>query len=224
MMPAWRFPNFDKCNGFLQENFQDSEDAIEYYEIKPISPENLSSSKNIAIKFKGSDFTLKNVENLIAENKQLQIQMERAKETIQNLSAEYQKMFSHSSMIKDDEQQKILKRAKKAKRLDEDNKKLRQLLKSQLENSERLRLETQTTIETLKEEFGLLVKELTNLQRRNGEWRQQEEGRGSEGSARGHGFGDSKHGDFIPKIDRLELLLDSQQGSKMHGDHDFQKR
>jgi len=221
-MPAWRFPNFDKFNGFIRDNFQDSEDGIEYYEIKKIAPENLSSSKNILIKFKGSDFTMKNVENLIAENKQLQTQMERAKETIQNLSSEYQKMFTHSNLIKDDEQQKILKRAKKAKRLDEDNKKLRQLLKSQLENSERLRLETQTTIETLKEEFGLLIKELTNLQRRNGEWRI-EEGRGSEGSARGPMFGEGKHNDFIPKIDRLEFLL-NDQGAKMHGEHDFQKR
>ena len=64
---------------------------------------------------------------------------------------------------------------------------------------------------------------MTNLQRRNGDWRI-EEGRGSEGSARGHSmFGEAKHGDFIPKIDRLEFLL-NDQGGKVHGEHDFQKR
>jgi len=41
------------------------------------------------------------------------------------------------------------------------------LLRNQLENSEKLRIETQATIETLKEEFELLVKELGNMQKKN---------------------------------------------------------
>ena len=51
-----------------------------------------------------------------------------------------------------------VKRALKYKQLEDDNKRLRQLLKTQLQNSENLRNETQQTVETLKEEFDLLVK------------------------------------------------------------------
>ena len=51
-----------------------------------------------------------------------------------------------------------MKRAKNIKELDEDNRKLRSLLKVHIENSEKLRVETQTTVETLREEFDLLVK------------------------------------------------------------------
>jgi len=48
----------------------------------------------------------------------------------------------------------------KCKQLEDDNKKLRKLLKTQIENSEQLRQDTQNTIETLREEFDILVKEL----------------------------------------------------------------
>jgi len=47
-----------------------------------------------------SDFNLQNLESLIRENKQLQVQIQRTKETVQNLSVEYQKIFTHSHMIK----------------------------------------------------------------------------------------------------------------------------
>jgi len=51
----------------------------------------------------------------------------------------------------------------KYKRLEEDNSRLRNLLKTQLENSENLRLETQHTVETLREEFNILIKVWFNL-------------------------------------------------------------
>jgi len=232
IMPGWKFQNLDKLNGFIKENFADSEEDIEYFEMVPVDREQLAVIKNIAIKFKGSDFNLKNLENLIEENRQLQVQMERAKETIQNLSTEYQKVFTQANMNNDPDQEKTLKRARKAKRLDEDNKKLRQLLKSQLENSERLRLETQNTIETLKEEFGLLVKELASLQRKNSDWRSQDELIGMEGHGHGHGhgkmgnfFGDTaKHHDLSSKVDRLEMLLGDQPSSRLHAvDHDYKR-
>jgi len=223
IMPGWKFQNLDKLNGFIKENFSDSEEDIEYFEMVPVGREQLNVIKNIAIKFRGSDFNLKNLENLIEENRQLQVQMERAKETIQNLSTEYQKVFTQANMNNDPDQEKTLKRARKAKRLDEDNKKLRQLLKSQLENSERLRLETQNTIETLKEEFGLLVKELASLQRKNSDWRSQDELMSMEGH--GKFYGDTvKHHDLSSKVDRLEMLLGDQPSARLHAvDHDYKR-
>ena len=58
----------------------------------------------------------------------------------------------------------IFKKAQKYKDLEEDNKKLRKLLKAQLQNSESLRVETQNTVETLRQEFEQLVKELMKYQ------------------------------------------------------------
>ena len=54
----------------------------------------------------------------------------------------------------------LLKRLMKFKHLEDDNKKLKSLLKDQLEKSELLRQETQQTVETLREEFAELVEEL----------------------------------------------------------------
>lgn len=54
----------------------------------------------------------------------------------------------------------ILRKALKCKQLEDDNKKLRKLLKTQIENSEQLRQDTHNTIETLREEFDILVREL----------------------------------------------------------------
>lgn len=61
----------------------------------------------------------------------------------------------------------ILKKALKCKQLEDDNKKLRKLLKTQIENSEQLRQDTQNTIETLREEFDILVKELLQYKSRD---------------------------------------------------------
>lgn len=54
----------------------------------------------------------------------------------------------------------MIKRAKKLKNLEEENKKLKTLLKSQLDTSEKLRVETFRTVEALKNEFSFLIGEL----------------------------------------------------------------
>ena len=53
-----------------------------------------------------------------------------------------------------------MRKALRYKQLEDDNKKLRKLLKTQIENSEQLRQDTHNTIETLREEFDILVQEL----------------------------------------------------------------
>lgn len=54
----------------------------------------------------------------------------------------------------------------KLKSLEDENGRLKTLLKHQIEASEKLRVETQMTIETLKEEFDILVKELSQFQKK----------------------------------------------------------
>lgn len=53
-----------------------------------------------------------------------------------------------------------MKKAIKYKELKEENKKLKKLLQSQLENTEKVREETQKTMRVLREEFDTLVLEM----------------------------------------------------------------
>jgi len=148
-------------------------------------------------------------------------------------------VYSKLVISREAEEQKALKRAQKIKQLDDDNKKLKQLLRSQLENSEKLRTETQATIEILKEEFELLVKvnfpslkidvltyasikELAHLQKKNPDV--------------GHGFvpiHEQKHNNFIghtmrtsdiiPKIDKIENIFNNQQNFSVRVEEDVLK-
>lgn len=52
----------------------------------------------------------------------------------------------------------LMKRAVKYKEVKEENKKLKKLLQNQLENTEKVREETQKTMKVLREEFDTLVK------------------------------------------------------------------
>lgn len=54
----------------------------------------------------------------------------------------------------------------KLKSLEDENSRIKSLLKHQIEASEKLRMDTQMTIETLKEEFDILVKELNQFQKK----------------------------------------------------------
>jgi hypothetical protein len=74
---------------------------------------------------------------------------------------------STSQVAKQSNRENILKKALKCKQLEDDNKKLRKLLKTQIENSEQLRQDTQNTIETLREEFDVLVKELLQYKQKD---------------------------------------------------------
>ena len=65
------------------------------------------------------------------------------------------------------EHQIMIKKVKKLKNLEEENKKLKTLLKSQLDTSEKLRVETFSTVEALKNEFSFLLGEL-NFKKQQG--------------------------------------------------------
>lgn len=66
----------------------------------------------------------------------------------------------HNSSILAGSIDSLLKKAAKYKEVKEENKKLKQLLQNQLENTEKVREETQKTMRVLREEFDHLVKEM----------------------------------------------------------------
>jgi uncharacterized protein YaaN involved in tellurite resistance len=69
-----------------------------------------------------------------------------------------------------------MKKAVKYKEVKEENRKLKKLLQNQLENTEKVREETQKTMKVLREEFDTLVKEM------NRQVTQREKDRSGEGS------------------------------------------
>jgi predicted RNase H-like nuclease (RuvC/YqgF family) len=108
----------------------------------------------VAIRLKKSAFCVETVEALINEKNQLEYQLAKCKETILALKTQ---VLRKNNLYYDE---KYMRRMEKLKKLNEDNKKLRELLKNQLDNSEALRKETQNTVEILREEFERLSFEL----------------------------------------------------------------
>ena len=115
----------------------------------------------VAVRIHNSSISMTEVENIIRQRDKNKEQLQRTNEALKTYLEEVQKMrkyfidLMHEGSIDKGSSSKTLIRYKK---LEEDNSRLRNLLKTQLENSENLRLETQHTVETLREEFNVLVK------------------------------------------------------------------
>jgi len=106
------------------------------------------------------------VEKIIQQRDKSKEQLQKTNEALKTYLKELQKMrkyfmdiVNENSGSEESKNDKTMAaKAMRYKKLEEDNNRLRNLLKTQLENSENLRLETQHTVETLREEFNVLVK------------------------------------------------------------------
>eukprot|EP00350_Pseudokeronopsis_sp_OXSARD2_P007928 CAMPEP_0170544382 /NCGR_PEP_ID=MMETSP0211-20121228/3165_1 /TAXON_ID=311385 /ORGANISM="Pseudokeronopsis sp., Strain OXSARD2" /LENGTH=167 /DNA_ID=CAMNT_0010848015 /DNA_START=244 /DNA_END=744 /DNA_ORIENTATION=+ len=117
---------------------------------------------------------MRNVEGIIQERDKYRSLAEKSNEALLTYSNELKKLRKFlaetgGNELDDEGKDQFLKKVLKTKELEEDNRKLRKLLKTQLENSENLRMETQNTVETLREEFDLLVKELVTYKKKEAE-------------------------------------------------------
>eukprot|EP01016_Furgasonia_blochmanni_P027256 TRINITY_DN2877_c0_g1_i2.p2 TRINITY_DN2877_c0_g1~~TRINITY_DN2877_c0_g1_i2.p2 ORF type:complete len:220 (-),score=26.38 TRINITY_DN2877_c0_g1_i2:818-1477(-) len=169
LMPAFSLDSYFDITSWCREYFGFYEQAsFEIFKMIPYDAKEMDDSgiTEIAIKLKRSDFSLKTIESLLSENQRLSIQLERSKEALRNIASEYTKITTLSDEIKIENSEAVNMKLRKFKDIEDENRKLRQIIKTQLENSEKLRMETQATIETLKEEFDLLVKELSIYQKK----------------------------------------------------------
>eukprot|EP00826_Nyctotherus_ovalis_P016772 TRINITY_DN14882_c0_g1_i3.p4 TRINITY_DN14882_c0_g1~~TRINITY_DN14882_c0_g1_i3.p4 ORF type:complete len:119 (+),score=55.33 TRINITY_DN14882_c0_g1_i3:390-746(+) len=101
------------------------------------------------------------VEATIRQRDKIKEQLQETNEALKTYLKELQKMrkyFIDFMNERSPSEGTSDKAALRYKKLEEDNNRLRNLLKTQLENSENLRLETQHTVETLREEFNVLIK------------------------------------------------------------------
>lgn len=120
----------------------------------------------MAVRVHNVNISMSEVESIIQQRDKSREQLQKTNEALKTYLKELQKMrkyfmdiVSESTNEEGKTSEKTLAtRAVRYKKLEEDNNRLRTLLKTQLENSENLRVETQHTVETLREEFNVLVK------------------------------------------------------------------
>ncbi len=82
---------------------------------------------------------------------------------LENTLKNYQ-WSSKETSIQASNMDSLVKKAMKYKQTKEENKKLKKLLQNQLENTQKVREETQKTMRVLREEFDTLVKEMNKQQ------------------------------------------------------------
>ena len=149
--------NYNSILAKCAENLGINTSDIELFGLVPLK--DIQDPMATVIRFKSSNFSLSKLEELLAQREQLLYQIQNAREAMCIYS---EKLKEQKEVSSDD------KFTRKVVKLEDDNKKLRTLLKydifrTQLDNSENLRLATQKTVENLREEFDLLVRELVNV-------------------------------------------------------------
>ena len=156
LVPALSCSDSASLPALCAQTFGVAQDMLEVFVLVPIS-EWRGPTSHLAVRLSQSSLSLQAVEDLLVQREQLTEQLNHSRTALQTYSEQVDKLKQSSDKV---DVEKYHKRGQKVKQLDEDNKKLRSLLKTQLENSENLRKETQQTVETLRQEFDLLVREL----------------------------------------------------------------
>lgn len=162
LVPALACSDTAALPALCAQTFGVAQDLLEVFVLVPIS-EWRGTATHVAVRLSQSTLSLQAIEDLLVQREQLSEQLDRSRSALQTYSEQVNKLKQVSDKV---DAEKYHKRGQKVKQLDEDNKKLRSLLKTQLENSENLRKETQQTVETLRQEFDLLVRELMTFRKK----------------------------------------------------------
>lgn len=162
LVPALTCPDASSLSLLCAQTFGVAYDLLEVFALVPVT-EYPGITTNLAVRIKQSSLSLQAIEDLLGQREQMMQQLDRSRNALQTYAGKVEKLKQISERV---DAEKYHKRGQKIKQLDEDNKKLRTLLKAQLENSENLRKETQQTVETLRQEFDLLVRELMTFRKK----------------------------------------------------------
>lgn len=167
LVPALTHPSTDPATvtSICSQTFGVPSEMIELFALVPIEEAHGPLSQVVA-RIRPCSLSLQTIDELLTQKDQLTDQLQTAREALIAFSEQVETIKQAGGKIS---AEKYQRRGLKLKQLDEDNKKLRQLLKTQLENSENLRVETQQTVETLRQEFDLLVKELMTFRKKEGQ-------------------------------------------------------
>ena len=164
LVPALTHSSTDLATvaSICSQTFGVPSEMLELFALVPID-EARGPLRQVVARLRPCTISLKAIEELLAQKDELSEQLQNAREGLLAYAAQIETIKQGGGKIS---AEKYQRRGLKLKQLDEDNKRLRQLLKTQLENSENLRVETQQTVETLRQEFDLLVKELMSFRKK----------------------------------------------------------
>ena len=131
-----------------------SPDKFEIVEINDKSPQ-----INYGIKFKESFLSLSSIEDLIYQKDSMQTLTEKTFESLHSMSQKLNELINSFKENGNNEEFK--------KDLMSDNIKLKELLVSQIEYSDNFRLNTEKTLNRIKDEFKTIVNELETLKKKS---------------------------------------------------------
>ena len=161
ILPAFHFNTFDlsEIQKEICHQFNITEDKFELLEFK-----DNTQNKNYGIKLLESSLSLSSIEDLIYLKSCMQSLNEKTLENLQMMT-ERLKELEHQLKFTNIENENGNNEGFK-KELINDNIKLRELLASQIEYSDNFRMNTEITMNKIKDEFKTMVKELELLRKK----------------------------------------------------------
>ena len=126
-----------------------------------------TSKINYAIKFKDSSFSLRSIEDLIYQRNCMQSLSQKTFDSLQLMT---HKLNEFINTFKENGNNEEIK-----KELMNDNIKLKELLMSQIEYSDNFRINTEITLNRIKDEFKTMVIELQTLKKKSNDIKEKEE-------------------------------------------------
>lgn len=170
LLPAFAFPNsldnIEEIKKFCSEQFECLPESYEIFPIKELEDEKDKLKKikrnHYAIKFKDSNLSLSTIENLIYQRDCVKSICDK---TFESLQATMEKLNNLQREIKSfNENGKSNEEMRKE--LVNDNIRLRDLLESQIEYSDNFRINTEKTLNKIKDEFQTMVLELESMRKK----------------------------------------------------------
>ena len=156
LLPAFHLNTID-INDIIKQcsiQFNLSPDEFEVLEIN-----DKTNNINFGIKFNESSLSLSSIEDLIYQRNCMQSLSEKVFESLQLMTKRLNELINSFKENGNSEEFK--------KDLMNDNIKLRELLVSQIEYSDNFRINTEKTLNRIKDEFRTMVKELETLKKKS---------------------------------------------------------
>ena len=156
LLPAFHLNTTDSSDIIKQCSIQFnlSSDKFELLEII-----DKTNNINYGIKLQESNLSLKSIEDLIYQRNCMQSLSEKIFESLQSMTKKINELINSFKENGNSEEFK--------KDLMNDNIKLRELLVSQIEYSDNFRMNTEKTLNRIKDEFRTMVKELETLKKKS---------------------------------------------------------
>ena len=158
ILPAFHLKTSDKKEiiKFCSTQFNLSQDKFEL-----LSVNDNTNNNNYVIKFKESSLSLNSIEDLIYQRECIKSISEKTFESLKITSDKLSELENQIKSFNDNGNNIELN-----KNLIDDNLKLRELLKAEIEHSENFRINTEKTLNKIRGQFSSIVKELETMRKK----------------------------------------------------------